>query len=199
MKYLIVGLGNIGPEYAFTRHNMGFMVLDQLAALQQTTFQPGRLATTANCSYRGRSLFLVKPTTYMNHSGQAMVYWLNKLKLPVEQSLVIVDDIALPLGNLRMRAQGKHAGHNGLKSIEASLGTPAYPRLRVGIGRNFRPGQQASYVLAPFTPQEQLSLPAVIDQACKITHDYCMLGIVRAMEQHNRASASPLSDESLLP
>lgn len=191
MKYLIVGLGNIGTEYASTRHNMGFMVLDRLAMLQKTPFQSDRLASVATCSYRGRKLFLVKPTTYMNHSGRAVAYWLSKLKLSAEQSLVVVDDIAFSLGKLRIRAQGSHAGHNGLKNIESSLGTQAYPRLRVGIGHNFCPGAQSDYVLAPFTPKEQVSLPAIMDQACTIVHAFCTLGIVRTMERYNRVEETP--------
>ena len=187
MKYLIVGLGNVGNEYAFTRHNVGFMVLDQLARMQKKVFQSDRLATLATCQYRGRTLCLIKPTTYMNHSGRAVGYWLNKLKLPVEQSLVIVDDIALPLGKLRMRPQGTAAGHNGLKSIEASLGTQVYPRLRMGIGDEFSKGRQADYVLAPFTTKEQEALPKLIDQACQAIYAFCTLGVARTMEQYNNA------------
>jgi hypothetical protein len=121
MKYLIVGLGNVGTEYALTRHNMGFMVLDQLAKRQAAIFQPDRLASLATCQYRGRTLYLIKPATYMNHSGRAVGYWLGNLKLPVEQCLVIVDDVALPFGRLRMRPQGATAGHKPtwvLKSIQ---------------------------------------------------------------------------------
>jgi PTH1 family peptidyl-tRNA hydrolase len=190
MKYLIVGLGNVGTEYAFTRHNMGFMVLDQLARMQKTVFHSDRLATLATFQYRGRTLCLIKPTTYMNHSGRAVDYWRNKLKLPVEQSLVIVDDIALPLGTLRMRTQGTTAGHNGLKSIEASLGTQAYPRLRMGIGNDFPKGRQADYVLAPFTAKERDTLPTLIDQACQTIYAFCTLGIARTMEQYNRAEGA---------
>ena len=185
MKYLIVGLGNVGTEYALTRHNMGFMVLDQLAKMQEVTFQPDRLATLATCKYRSRTLCLIKPTTYMNHSGRAVGYWLNKLTLPVEQSLVVVDDVALPFGKLRMRAQGATAGHNGLKSIEANLGTQSYPRLRVGIGNDFPKGRQADYVLAPFTEKELELLPALIDQACQMIDAFCTIGIVCAMERCN--------------
>ncbi len=185
MKYLIVGLGNIGPEYTLTRHNIGFMVLDQLAAQHQATFQLDRLAFFASCKYKGRSLHLIKPTTYMNHSGKAVRYWLEKLKVPVENILVVVDDIALPFGKLRIRAQGSSAGHNGLKSLEAHLGTQAYARLKFGIGSNFAKGQQADYVLAPFTLQERNELPSFIDQACQMILDFCTIGITRTMEQYN--------------
>lgn len=191
MKYLIAGLGNVGTEYAFTRHNMGFMVLDQLAKVREAVFQPDRLAALAICQYRGRTLCLIKPTTYMNHSGRALGYWLNQLKIPVEQSLVVVDDLALPLGKLRMRTQGKAAGHNGLKSIEANVGTHAYPRLRLGIGHDFPKGYQADYVLAPFTAKEQEVLPALIDQACQAIYAFCTLGIARAMEQYNNSEPHP--------
>lgn len=187
MKYLIVGLGNVGTEYTHTRHNVGFMVLDQLAKVQEATFQLDQLAALATCKYRGRTLCLIKPTTYMNHSGRAVGYWLNKLKLPVAQSLVVVDDVALPFGKLRMRAQGAAAGHNGLKSIEASLGSQVYPRLRMGIGCDFPKGHQADYVLAPFTVEELETLPASIDQACQMIYAFCTLGIVRTMEQYNHA------------
>ena len=187
MKYLIIGLGNVGTEYALTRHNMGFMVLDQLAKRQAVIFQPDRLAALATCQYRGRTLYLIKPTTYMNHSGRAVGYWLGKLKLPVEQCLVVVDDVALPFGKLRMRPQGATAGHNGLKSIEVSLGTQAYPRLRVGIGNDFSKGRQADYVLAPFTEKELETLFVSMDQVCEMVYAFCTLGIVHAMERYNRA------------
>ena len=185
MKYLIVGLGNVGAEYAHTRHNIGFLVLDQLAQAHEATFRAQRLAAVAHYPYRGRQLYLVKPTTYMNHSGKAVRYWLQQLKVPVDHSLVVVDDVALPFGKLRMRPQGSSAGHNGLKSIEALLGTQAYPRLRIGIGDDFPQGHQADYVLAPFTAQEQAALPAPIAQACQMMEAFCTRGIERTMEQYN--------------
>jgi PTH1 family peptidyl-tRNA hydrolase len=191
LKYLIIGLGNIGTEYAATRHNVGFRVVEQLGEALGVTFQPDRLAAVATGKYRGRTLYLVKPSTYMNLSGRAVSYWLNKLKLTPEQCLVVVDDVALPFGKLRLRPQGATAGHNGLKSIEASLATQAYPRLRVGIGNDFPKGRQADYVLAPFTQKEEEALPAVIDQACEIAYGFSTLGIARTMEQYNNA-ASPL-------
>ena len=186
MKYLIIGLGNIGAEYATTRHNVGFMVLDRLAAAQDATFRTDRLAAVAVCKYRGRTLHLIKPTTYMNCSGRAVRYWLQQLKVPLDKSLVIVDDIALPFGSLRMRARGAAAGHNGLKDIEEQLGTQAYPRLRLGIGDDFMPGRQADYVLAPFTAQEQAALPDSLTQACSMAYAFCTLGIERTMNQYNR-------------
>ncbi len=170
---------------------MGFRVVEQLGEAMAVTFQPDRLAAVATGKYRGRTLYLVKPSTYMNLSGRAVSYWLNKLKLTPEQCLVVVDDVALPFGKLRLRPQGATAGHNGLKSIEASLATQAYPRLRVGIGNDFPKGRQADYVLAPFTQKEEEALPAVIDQACEIAYGFSTLGIARTMEQYNNA-ASPL-------
>lgn len=188
MKYLIVGLGNVGTEYEYTRHNVGFMVLNQLAKMQEVAFQPDRLAALATYKYCGRTRSLIKPATYMNHSGRAVGYWLNKLKLPIAQSLVVVDDVALPFGKLRIRAQGAAAGHNGLKSIEATLGTQAYPRLRMGIGHDFPKGHQADYVLAPFTAQELEILPTCIEQACQMIDSFCTLGIARTMEQYNHVA-----------
>ncbi|MEL6152626.1 MAG: aminoacyl-tRNA hydrolase [Bacteroidota bacterium] len=186
MKHLIIGLGNLGPEYTATRHNIGFMLVDQLAAAQGVSFRPERLAAMATCKYRGRTLYLAKPSTYMNHSGRAVRYWLQQLKIPVEKSLVIVDDIALPFGKLRMRARGAAAGHNGLKDIEAQLSTQAYPRLRFGIGNDFHPGQQAAYVLEQFTDQEQAALATPLAQACKMVYAFCTLGIERTMNQYNQ-------------
>lgn len=189
-KCLIVGLGNVGEEYTYTRHNVGFMVLDRLAKLQVTNFQVDRLAMLATCSYRGRTLYLLKPTTYMNHSGRAMCYWLQRLKLPIHQSMVVVDDVALPFGKLRMRPKGASAGHNGLKSIEEHLGTQAYPRLRLGIGRQFSKGRQAAYVLAPFSKEELTVLSAPLVQACQMIEAFCISGIVYAMDQYNQAASS---------
>jgi PTH1 family peptidyl-tRNA hydrolase len=185
MKYLIIGLGNIGQEYDLTRHNIGFQVLDQLAAEQQVKFQMDRLALITSFSYKGRSLYLIKPTTYMNLSGKAVQYWINKLKIPVENTLTIVDDLALPFGKLRLRSQGSSAGHNGLKNIEIHLQTQAYPRLRFGIGNNFSKGQQANYVLARFQNQELALLATSISQACELIRSFCALGITRTMEYYN--------------
>lgn len=185
MKYLFVGLGNVGPEYTFTRHNVGFMVLDQLAQAQGIGFGEKRLAAVAHDRYRGRQLYLIKPNTYMNNSGKAVRYWLQHLQVPLARSLVIVDDVALPFGKLRIRSQGSSAGHNGLKSIEAMVNSQAYPRLRIGIGQDFPKGRQADYVLANFTAQEQAALPTHIDQACEVVQSFCTLGIEKTMEKYN--------------
>jgi PTH1 family peptidyl-tRNA hydrolase len=184
-KYLITGLGNIGPEYALTRHNIGFQVVDQLAADHQAKFQLDRLAWVTSFNYQGRSIHLIKPTTYMNNSGQAVHYWLTQLKISIENSLTVVDDIALPFGKLRLRPQGSSAGHHGLKSVEAYLKTQAYPRLRFGIGDNFHKGQQADYVLAPFKPEEMEQLAKPIEQACEVILSFSTVGIAKTMEQYN--------------
>src|SRR3954471_22031641 len=147
MKFLIAGLGNIGAEYELTRHNIGFLVLDQLADLHKANFELGRYADKAEVKFKGRTLHLIKPTTFMNLSGKAVSYWLNELKIPKENLLVIVDEIALPFGSLRMRTKGSAAGHNGLKNIEELLGGQDYSRLRVGIGNEFGKGHQVDFVL----------------------------------------------------
>lgn len=185
MQYLIIGLGNVGPAYGLTRHNFGFRVIDHLAQQHGVNFRPDRLALLTAFRYRGRGVNLIKPTTYMNHSGKAVRYWLDKLNLPVAHSLVVVDDVALPFGKLRMRMQGSSAGHNGLKSLEEHLGTQAYPRLRLGIGHDFAPGQQATYVLAPFLTQELAALPRQLNRACEMILSFCTVGIRRTMEQYN--------------
>src|SRR6478609_5700196 len=151
MKYLIAGLGNIGPEYEVTRHNIGFLTLDRIADKNNITFSTQRLADKAELKYKGRQLHLIKPNTYMNLSGKAIAYWLQELKISKENLLVIVDDIALPFGNLRMRTKGSAAGHNGLKNIELILNGQDYSRLRFGIGSEFSKGQQVDFVLSNFT------------------------------------------------
>ncbi|MEO1219314.1 MAG: aminoacyl-tRNA hydrolase [Bacteroidota bacterium] len=183
--YLIVGLGNIGPAYDGTRHNVGFQTVDHLAEQHGVSFEPSHLAYKAVVQHQERTLHIIKPTTYMNHSGKAVRHWLNKLQLPVEHSLIVVDDIALPFGKLRLRMQGTHAGHNGLKSIEAQVGTRAYPRLRIGIGNNFAPDQQADYVLAPFKKREVTALPEYLAQACEMVCAFSTLGIQQTMAQYN--------------
>lgn len=185
MKYLLIGLGNIGSEYTLTRHNVGFMVLDHLAQAHGASFEDKRLAAVAHYRHRGRQLYLIKPNTYMNNSGKAVRYWLQHLQVPPERSLVIVDDVALPFGKLRLRPLGSSAGHNGLKSIEALVGSQAYPRLRFGIGQNFPKGRQADYVLANFTAQEQAALPAHIEQVCEVVQHFCNVGIEKTMTQYN--------------
>jgi peptidyl-tRNA hydrolase, PTH1 family len=185
MKYLIVGLGNIGPEYAETRHNIGFMVLDYLAQKYDGKFDSGRHAFTAEIKTKGRTFILIKPTTYMNLSGKAVGHHLNTLKLPPEQMLVITDDIAIPFGKLRMRIKGSAGGHNGLKHIEQTLGNNNYPRLRFGVGDEFHKGKQVDYVLSKFSQDEQAELQTLIEKAADATIAFGTIGLERAMNQFN--------------
>lgn len=185
MKYLIVGLGNIGPEYELSRHNAGFLVLDRLADLNRTEFKTSRLVYTAEFRYKGKAIHLIKPTTYMNLSGKAVHYWLQKLQVPLENTLVVVDDIALPFGKLRVRARGSSAGHNGLTNIEEYLGTRSYNRLRIGIGDDFSRGRQVDYVLSRFTDEEIKRLVKILDQACEIIYSFVSVGINRTMNSFN--------------
>lgn len=186
MKYLVVGLGNIGPEYRDTRHNAGFMVVDALAKAQGCTFDSGRLAFTADFKHKARQVYLIKPTTYMNLSGKAVNYWMKELKVPPAHVLVIVDDIALPFGKLRLKPKGSSAGHNGLKNIEQVLGNSQYPRLRFGVGDDFPRGRQVDYVLSPFTDDEFAELPLHIERACDMVMAFTTIGIDRAMNQFNQ-------------
>jgi PTH1 family peptidyl-tRNA hydrolase len=188
MKYLIAGLGNIGAEYELTRHNAGFLVLDRLADVHQVNFQTDRLADKAELKYKGRQLHLIKPNTYMNLSGKAISYWLKELKIPKENLLVIVDELALPFGTLRIRAKGSAAGHNGLKNIELLLGGQDYPRLRFGIGNNFSKGQQIDFVLSNFDKKELEELPFIMDKAIEAIFSFCTIGIERTMNQYNTQS-----------
>lgn len=185
MKYLIIGLGNIGPEYELTRHNIGFLVLDRLADKQDARFEISRLAYHADFKYKGRTIHLIKPTTYMNLSGKAMKYWMQELKVPKENVLVVVDDIAIPFSKLRMRAKGSSAGHNGLKNIEDLTGGQNYPRLKVGVSDDFPKGRQVDYVLSKFTQKEFDELPFIMDKAIDMILGFCTIGITRAMSQFN--------------
>lgn len=185
MKFLIAGLGNIGPEYELTRHNIGFLVLDQLADEYKTDFQLGRHAYKAEVKHKGKTLHLIKPTTYMNLSGKAVAYWLQELGIPRENLLVIIDDIALPFGSLRLRTKGSSAGHNGLNSIETVLGGQDYSRLRFGIGNEFGKGQQVDYVLSNFSQEEFTKLPDIMKRANEMVISYCTIGAARTMSQYN--------------
>ena len=185
MKFLIAGLGNIGPEYELTRHNIGFLTLDRLADSHKLDFATSRLADKTEMKYKGKQIHLIKPNTYMNLSGKAINYWLNDLKIPKENLLVVVDDIALPYGVLRMRALGSSAGHNGLTNIEETLGGKDYARLRMGIGNNYSKGQQVDYVLGNFDKEELKSLPTYMDKAIEAIFAFCTVGIERAMNLHN--------------
>lgn len=184
MKFLIVGLGNIGAEYELTRHNIGFLVADYLADKAKVTFQTSRLARTANFKYKGKSIHLIKPSTFMNLSGKAVNYWMQYLKVPIENTLIITDDIALPLEKIRMRPKGSSAGHNGLNNIEETIGSN-YPRLRVGIGNDFSKGKQVDYVLSRFSETELELLPKIIKGAGSAALSFCSIGIERTMNFFN--------------
>lgn len=186
MKYLIAGLGNIGSEYELTRHNIGFLVLDQLADQQKAEFTLERHAEKAEFKYKGRTIHLIKPTTYMNLSGKAVSYWLKELNIQKENVLVVVDDLALPFGTLRMRTKGSAAGHNGLKNIELLLNGQDYARLRFGISDSFGKGQQVDYVLGNFTKKEFEELPPLINLANEMILSFCTLGADRTMNQYNK-------------
>lgn len=186
MKYLIVGLGNIGDEYRDTRHNIGFNVLDAFAKASNIVFKDGRYGATADLSLKGRQLVLLKPSTYMNLSGNAVRYWMQQEKVPLENVLIVVDDLALPFGALRLKPKGSDAGHNGLKHIAATLGTENYARLRFGIGNNFPKGAQIDYVLGHFSKEEKQQMGERIDTACEIIKSFCLAGIAITMNQFNK-------------
>ncbi len=186
MKYLIAGLGNIGPEYAFTRHNAGFMVLDRLAAQHGFTFSFEKLAFVAEWKYKGRHIYFIKPTTYMNLSGKSLRYYMDQYKVTAENTLTIVDELQLPFGTLRIKPKGSHGGHNGLKNIEELLGTTEYPKLRFGIGNNFPRGRQVDYVLKPFSNEEMAELPIILDKAGDMVTSFCTLGIQSTMNNYNQ-------------
>ena len=185
MKFLIAGLGNIGNEYSNTRHNIGFQVLDALAKASNIVFTDSRRAYVAELKHKGRTLILIKPTTYMNLSGKAISYWMQKEKIPLENVLVIADDLALPFGKIRIRSKGSDAGHNGLKSINESLGTTNYARMRFGIGNDFNRGQQIDYVLGEWTADELEQLPERIQLCQTAILAFPMVGINEVMNQFN--------------
>ena len=185
MKTLIVGLGNIGAEYAQTRHNVGFDVLDELASRFETTWTVSTLGSLARIKHRGRTLVLLKPSTFMNRSGKATRYWLEKEKLDKERLLVIVDDLALDFGVLRLRGKGSPGSHNGLKDIDQQTGGGNYARLRVGIGNEFPQGRQVDFVLGKWDEQEQAALPAVLAKAADATLSWATIGLSHTMNKFN--------------
>ena len=185
MKYLIVGLGNIGEEYRETRHNIGFMVLDALAKASNIVFSDGRYGATAQLSLKGRQLILLKPSTYMNLSGNAVRYWMQQEKIPLENVLIVVDDLALPFGTLRLKGKGSDAGHNGLKHIAATLGTQNYARLRFGIGNDFPKGGQIDFVLGHFDEEAMKQMPERLEVAQEIIKSFCLAGLNITMNQYS--------------
>ena len=186
MKYLIVGLGNIGSEYENTRHNIGFNVLDELAKQESLSFENLRYGAVAEYKFKGKTLVLLKPSTYMNLSGKAIRYWLQQEKIKPENLLVIVDDLALPFGSLRMRQKGSDAGHNGLKNIQEIFGHNNYARVRFGIGDNFSRGKQVDYVLGKWTDEERAGLYEGIDLAIQMIKGFVTIGAARTMSQYNK-------------
>ena len=181
MKYLIVGLGNIGDEYVDTRHNIGFVMIDALAKALDATFSVDRYASVAEASYKGRQLVLIKPSTYMNLSGKAVHYWMQKEKISIENVLVLVDDLALPFGTLRMKGKGSAGGHNGLKNIQELLGSENYARLRFGVGNNFPKGQQVDFVLGNWTKEEKEQISVLTEKTTSAIQMFVTIGIEKAM------------------
>jgi PTH1 family peptidyl-tRNA hydrolase len=185
MKYLIVGLGNIGDEYRDTRHNIGFKMLDAFAEASNIAFEDKRYGFVAHCRVKNAEIVLLKPSTYMNLSGNAVRYWLQQEKIPVENMLVLVDDLNLPFGSIRMRKQGSNGGHNGLGNIQQVLGTQNYARLRFGIGNEFTKGRQVNFVLGQWTEEEEKTLPDRLKVVCNIIPSFCLQGMDRTMNLYN--------------
>ncbi len=185
MKHLIVGLGNIGPEYVGTRHNIGFRILDALAGASNISFQDRRYGFVAHMRVKNQELVLLKPSTYMNLSGNAVRYWMNEEKIPLENVLVLVDDLSLPVGTIRIRQGGSDAGHNGLKHIAQVLGTQAYNRLKFGIGNEYPRGGQIDFVLGRFSPDDEKLVDERVPAACEAIKAYALSGIAFAMNHYN--------------
>ena len=185
MKYLITGLGNIGAEYLGTRHNIGFRVVNQLVESANGQFTDERYGAIARIRVKSAELIVLKPNTFMNLSGNAVRYWLQKENIPVENLLVVVDDLALPFGHLRLKPQGSDAGHNGLKHIAQLLNTQNYARLRFGIGNDFPRGGQIDYVLGKFPPEQLQQMPEILNRAVEIIKSFCLAGIQITMNQYN--------------
>ena len=181
MNYLIVGLGNIGVEYANTRHNMGFMVLDAWAQASNIVFESGRYGSLASVSFKGRKFYLLKPSTYMNLSGKAVRYWMNELDIPVENLMVISDDLNIPFGTLRLRKGGSAGGHNGLSNINELIGTQDYARIRVGIGNDFGRGHQVDFVLGELSDEQKKQMEEISKRAIEGIKAWALMGADRAM------------------
>jgi PTH1 family peptidyl-tRNA hydrolase len=185
-KFLIVGLGNIGSDYAGTRHNIGFDIADCLAHKHGAFFTVERLAEKTEVKWKGKILIIIKPTTYMNLSGRSVKYWIDKEKVPLENVLVLVDELALPLSKIRLRPSGSGGGHNGLRSIEEVLQTDKYPRLRFGIGNNYPRGMQAEYVLSRWFPEEKALVKQKVEKCVEVIESFVAIGIERTMNEANK-------------
>jgi PTH1 family peptidyl-tRNA hydrolase len=190
MKYLLVGLGNFGNEYAHTRHNIGFDVVNAFVLKHGGFFTNGRLAYIAETKFKGKKMICICPTTYMNLSGNAVKYWVDKEKVPVENTLIVLDDVALPLSKLRLRPGGNDGGHNGLKNINAVLGTNNYPRLRFGIGNDYPRGLQADFVLSKWRKEEEPLVKLKIDKSVEVIETFVFAGVATAMNAVNNKEFS---------
>ncbi len=186
MKYLIIGLGNMHPDYNGTRHNIGFEVVDMIANNKEQSFKNDSLGDLCLVKHKGRHIHLLKPSTYMNRSGKAVNHWMSKLKIKPENVLVVVDDLNIEFGKLRLRGKGASGGHNGLKDIEQVLGTSKYARLRVGIGNNFSKGRQVDFVLGKWSDQEINQLGEILDKSDKACLDFCSIGLSHTMNAYNK-------------
>ena len=184
-KYLVVGLGYIGTEYENTRHNIGFNILDFMASKESFSFSTEKLGDIATFKYKGRSILFLKPSTYMNVSGKAVKYWMDKEKVPLENVLIITDDINIPFGTLRLKGKGSDGGHNGLKNIQSLLGTNAYPRFRFGVGADFGKGRQIDYVLGQWNSEEQSQFPERLEQSKSLVLSFVFAGAKNTMNQFN--------------
>lgn len=189
-KFLLAGLGNIGSDYAGTRHNIGFDIVDALVKKHGQQFRSDRLADVAEYKWRGKHLTIIKPTTYMNLSGRAVKYWMDKEKVEIDNILVILDDLALPLNKIRLRPTGSDAGHNGLTSIQESLGTDKYPKLRFGIGNNYPKGSQADFVLGRWTPDELPLVNLKVEKCVEVVESFMTRGIGQTMTEWNKLELS---------
>lgn len=191
MKFLIAGLGNPGEDYSQTRHNAGFMAADALSVAlakgDSISFATARYGAMAEIKFRGKTVFLLKPSTFMNLSGQAVKYWLDKENISLNHLLVITDDIAIPFGTLRLRPKGGDGGHNGLTSIIASCGSPGFARLRFGIGSEFQRGGQSDFVLGQFSDEEEKAMPALLEKTCEIVKSYLIAGLDQTMTRYNKS------------
>ncbi|MGB5983461.1 MAG: aminoacyl-tRNA hydrolase [Nonlabens sp.] len=184
-KFLIIGLGNIGSEYAETRHNIGFKIVDEIASSKEASFETLKLGDVATIKHKGKSIVLLKPSTYMNLSGKAIKYYMNQEGIPIDQILVITDDLNLPFGTLRMKGKGTDGGHNGLKDTQITLNTPKYPRLRFGISAEYSKGRQVDYVLGEWNSDERAALPERLETAAQMALAFTHAGLANAMNQYN--------------
>ena len=186
-KFLIVGLGNIGDEYAETRHNIGFKILDEVAKTNDFTFETVKLGDIGSYKIKGRTIICLKPSTYMNRSGKALKYWMDKENIPQSNVLVITDDINLPFGTIRIKTKGSNGGHNGLKDVEFFLQTILYNRYRFGVGADFGQGRQVEYVLGQWNDEEKALLPERLKKSTEIINSFALAGIARTMNQYNNS------------